>query len=179
LSISSGTSHKKQVELLTEIAPEAPRILYGDPYRLRQILTNLIGNAIKFTERGRVIVKVEKKEKMEGRGPAVSAPLSLYSYPPSSSLLYFSVRDTGIGIAPDVQRCLFQPFTQADGSMTRKYGGTGLGLTIAKQLLELMGGRIRVESTPDVAPLFGYDPLPRATSPIRCLPKGETNAGPP
>jgi signal transduction histidine kinase len=70
--------------------------------------------------------------------------------------LYFSVRDTGIGIAPDVQRCLFQPFTQADGSMTRKYGGTGLGLTIAKQLIELMGGRIGVDSTPDVGSTFWF-----------------------
>ncbi len=151
-------AHKKQVELLTEIAPDAPRILYGDPHRLRQILTNLIGNAIKFTERGRVVVKVEKKEKMEGLGPAVSALPSLYSYLPSQSfsLLYFSVHDTGIGVSPEAQRHLFQPFTQADGSTTRKYGGTGLGLTIAKQLIEIMGGRIGVDSTPDVGSTFWF-----------------------
>jgi signal transduction histidine kinase len=105
------------LELLCEIAPEVPDVVQGDSTRLRQILTNLVGNAIKFTSEGEVAVKVEFE--------AVDA---------SEHLLHFIVSDTGIGIPLEKQKLIFNPFTQADTSTTRKYGGTGLGLTISSRL---------------------------------------------
>jgi signal transduction histidine kinase/CheY-like chemotaxis protein/HPt (histidine-containing phosphotransfer) domain-containing protein len=111
----------------------------GDPMRLRQILTNLMGNAIKFTQRGGVSVRVSR------RGETAT-----------HHELLFAVRDTGIGLAPEVAARLFQPFTQADASVTRRYGGTGLGLTICKKLVDLMGGRIGVRSEPDRGSVFWF-----------------------
>ena len=122
-------AHEKGLELAYNIQSDIPEVLIGDPARLRQILVNLVGNAIKFTEKGEVVVSVEK-ESESGK----------------SVFLHFTVRDTGIGIPPDVQKRIFEPFIQADGSITRRYGGTGLGLAITKQLVEMMKGRIWLHS---------------------------------
>ena len=123
-------AHEKQLELMVDVSPDLPDALMGDPNRLRQILTNLVGNAVKFTERGEVIVRVRRQAAENG-----------------SAALLFSVIDTGIGIALEKQTDIFQAFTQADGSTTRRFGGTGLGLTICAQLVTLMGGRLWVESS--------------------------------
>ncbi len=120
---------EKALELLCEIAPEVPEIVQADSSRLRQILTNLIGNALKFTDSGEVALRVQV-EAADGE----------------SRLLQFVVTDTGIGIPPEKQKLIFDPFTQADTSTTRKYGGTGLGLTISSRLVNMMGGKIWVES---------------------------------
>jgi PAS domain S-box-containing protein len=116
-------------ELICHIKPGVPEALVGDPFRLRQIIVNLTANAIKFTQEGQVTVSVETQEE-EG----------------STVLLHFTVSDTGIGISPDKMGTIFESFKQAEGSTTRRYGGTGLGLTISKQLVERMGGRIWVDS---------------------------------
>jgi two-component system sensor histidine kinase/response regulator len=122
-------AHQKGLELAFEITPDVPDALIGDPGRLRQIIVNLIGNAIKFTERGEVVLHVETDSRTR-----------------DEIRLHFTVADTGIGIPTEKQASIFAAFNQADGSMTRKYGGTGLGLSISSRLLELMGGRIWVES---------------------------------
>ncbi len=135
----------KGLELVTSIPPHAPRRLLGDPSRLRQVLVNLIGNAVKFTETGEVVVGVNVEDADTRRVK-----------------LRFAVRDTGIGIAPDAQARLFNAFTQADGSTTRKYGGTGLGLAICKQLVELMDGTIDLTSEPGRGSTFAFTlTLPR------------------
>ncbi len=120
-------AEEKGLALLCEIAPDVPTNLIGDPTRLRQVLVNLIGNAIKFTEHGQVALRV-------------TADLA------TPGTVCFAISDTGIGIAPEKLGAVFERFTQADSSTTRRYGGSGLGLTISKRLVELMGGRIRVES---------------------------------
>jgi PAS domain S-box-containing protein len=122
-------AHQKGLELACRLAPEVPEYLIGDPGRLRQIITNLVGNAIKFTEKGEVVVRVGVESKS---ADAVT--------------LHFTVRDTGIGIPPEKQQTIFGAFEQADASTTRRYGGTGLGLAITSQLVSLMGGKIWVES---------------------------------
>ncbi|HWE35326.1 MAG TPA: PAS domain S-box protein, partial [Isosphaeraceae bacterium] len=121
-------AHERGLELACRIAPGAPDVLLGDPHRLRQVLVNLVGNAIKFTERGEVVVSVD--------ADAASAE--------GGVTLAFAVRDTGIGIPADRREAVFRAFEQADGSTTRRYGGTGLGLTISARLVALMGGRIWV-----------------------------------
>ena len=122
-------AHEKGLELLCEVTPEVPEMVRGDSSRLRQIVNNLVGNAIKFTDQGEVVLKV-KGGTQEGE----------------QILLDFTVADTGIGISKDKQESIFEPFTQADASTTRKFGGTGLGLTISSRLVEMMGGKIWVES---------------------------------
>jgi signal transduction histidine kinase/CheY-like chemotaxis protein len=132
-------ARRKGLELLCDIPPEVPDSLQGDPSRLRQILVNLIGNAIKFTAQGEVVVRVECEEETD-----------------DSTILEFTVHDTGIGISLALQDEVFKSFTQADASMTRKYGGNGLGLAICKSLVELMNGSIWVESTPGQGSTFHF-----------------------
>ncbi len=122
-------AQQKGLELACRVAPEAPESVCGDPGRMRQVLVNLIGNAIKFTARGEVVVDVQPETRTE-----------------KEICLHFSVRDTGIGVPKEQQRNIFEAFTQVDHSTTRKYGGTGLGLTISAQLASMMGGRIWVDS---------------------------------
>jgi two-component system sensor histidine kinase/response regulator len=122
-------AHNKGLELVCMIHDEVPGAVYGDPLRLRQIITNLLGNAIKFTEQGEVVVRVSLRDQVE-----------------ETALVHFAIRDTGVGIAPEAQEHIFASFSQADGSATRKHGGTGLGLAIAKQLTEMLGGSIGVDS---------------------------------
>ncbi|MBI3682430.1 MAG: response regulator [Acidobacteria bacterium] len=137
------TLHLKVVErgldLRVEIAQDVPDVVHGDNVRLRQVLLNLIGNAIKFTERGSVSVQVDP---LEGTL--------------STAALRFSIADTGIGISPEKQSIIFESFRQADGSTSRTHGGTGLGLAISKRLVEMMGGTIGVESTPGVGSRFWF-----------------------
>ena len=133
----AGAAHAKRLELITHLDPSAPFALRGDPARLRQILVNLATNAVKFTEQGEVIIRVGLERNSGDR-----------------ALLRFEVSDTGIGIEPEVQTRIFDAFLQADGSMTRKYGGTGLGLTISKQLANLFGGSIGVASVPGKGSTF-------------------------
>ena len=135
-------AESKGLRLTVQIAPDAPSTVLGDPVRLRQILANFVSNAIKFTEQGEVVVRVEP------------SPV----YPQGVRLI---VQDTGIGIPLDKQASIFEPFMQADNSTTRKYGGTGLGLAICKRLTELMGGQMGVESEPGKGSTFFVDlPLP-------------------
>ena len=130
---------EKNIELACHIAPDVPERLLGDEGRLRQVLLNVMGNAVKFTSQGEVVLSV----RVESVGPGVAT-------------LHFVVTDTGIGIAPEQQAHIFQAFTQADSSTTRRYGGTGLGLAIALRLVELMGGRMWVESEPGRGSTFHF-----------------------
>jgi signal transduction histidine kinase len=139
LKLVSGRARSKGLAVSAEVSDEAQRGLRGDPARLRQVLLNLVANAIKFTERGQVTVRVNRTEASE-----------------HGVRLLFEVLDTGIGLAPDALARLFQPFVQADGSITRKYGGTGLGLAISKQLIEMMGGHVGVESEPGQGSRFWF-----------------------
>jgi two-component system sensor histidine kinase/response regulator len=137
-------AHQKGLELATEIAESVPEAVVADSSRIRQVLINLIGNAIKFTDQGEVVVSASSRAGSEA-GDGVAG-----------KELCFAVRDTGIGIAPEKQRTIFQPFAQADGSTTRRYGGTGLGLTISLRLVEMMGGRMWVESEPGRGSTFWF-----------------------
>jgi two-component system sensor histidine kinase RpfC len=151
-SMLAPQAHAKGLEFMVHIAPETPFLLRGDPLHLRQVLINLIGNAIKFTEKGSVEVRVRLVEEGSVRAH-----------------LHFEVLDTGIGITPQAQTRIFESFTQADESTTRRFGGTGLGTTIARQLVELMGGEIGVRSTPGAGTTFWFElslekqPLPEQT----------------
>ncbi|HMF97949.1 MAG TPA: response regulator, partial [Vicinamibacterales bacterium] len=132
-------AEQKELELVAHVLPDVPNAAVGDPGRLRQVLVNLVGNAIKFTERGQILVQVEVSSKDADH----------------TSLHYF-VSDSGIGIPADKQRAIFEPFNQADGSTTRRFGGTGLGLTISSTLVELMGGRIWLDSEPHEGSTFHF-----------------------
>jgi PAS domain S-box-containing protein len=136
-------AHKKGLELACHIAADVPDLLVGDPNRLRQIIVNLVGNALKFTDRGEVVLSVvEEKDASNGDVPSI--------------LLRFSVRDTGIGIPLHKQEIIFKEFEQADSSTTRRYGGTGLGLAISSRLVGLMGGQIGVHSLPGHGSTFTF-----------------------
>ncbi|MBF0126203.1 MAG: response regulator, partial [Magnetococcales bacterium] len=134
-------AQQKRIGLYCQIAPELPETLVGDPLRLTQVLINLLTNAIKFTERGEVVLRVE---------PASGTPAT------DGVVLRFSITDTGIGIPPDRVEQIFERFTQVDGSTTRKYGGTGLGLTICRSIVHLMGGEIGVQSRIDAGSTFHF-----------------------
>jgi len=138
-SLVAQKAYDKGLELVFDVAPELPQALVGDPLRLGQVLTNLVSNAIKFTDRGEIAVTVRRTD---GVGDRVQ--------------LRVEVRDTGIGMTPEQCARLFKAFTQADGSTTRKYGGTGLGLTISRRLVELMGGTIQVQSEPGRGTTFWF-----------------------
>ncbi|HEY8508098.1 MAG TPA: response regulator [Steroidobacteraceae bacterium] len=141
----------KNVELSCVVHNDVPAVLAGDPTRLRQIIANLVGNAVKFTERGEVFLGICVKE------PDPDEPTASDS---DSVMVQILVRDTGIGMTPEAQKNLFQSFTQADSSTTRKYGGTGLGLAITKKLIDAMGGSIRVKSAPGEGSTFSvYVPM--------------------
>jgi HPt (histidine-containing phosphotransfer) domain-containing protein len=139
LKALSVRAHEKGLEFNCRVGPEVPDGLVGDSLRLRQIVTNLVGNAVKFTARGEVAMRVD----VEGESA-------------ETVCLHFSVRDTGIGIPADKQRVIFEAFTQADGSSTRRFGGTGLGLAISAQLVALMGGRLWVDSAPGQGSTFHF-----------------------
>jgi PAS domain S-box-containing protein len=141
-SVTTVTGQKateKGLEFLAHVAPGIPQFLIGDPHRLGQILTNLVNNSVKFTERGEIVVSAAMLEQTGEK-----------------CQLKFSVKDTGIGMSKEQAAKLFQPFTQADMSTTRRYGGTGLGLTVCRRLVELMGGQIWLESEPGVGTTFTF-----------------------
>ena len=133
------SAQRKGLELLCHIPPNLPTKMYGDSMRLRQVLNNLIGNAIKFTSQGEVVVRAYLIEETSAK-----------------TLLRFEVKDTGIGLAPEAQARIFNSFSQADGSTTRQYGGTGLGLAISKQLVGMMGGQVGVDSEPGKGSTFWF-----------------------
>ena len=148
LDLLALRADEKGLELVCAIEARVPARVRGDAGRLKQVLVNLVGNAVKFTERGEVVLRV--------KAPAESQ---------SEHMLRFEVSDTGIGIAPDRVECLFNPFTQVDSSTTRKYGGTGLGLAISRQLVVLMGGDIRLTSVPGSGSVFDFAVLLPPTAP--------------
>jgi two-component system, sensor histidine kinase and response regulator len=147
-------THSKGLELVCHVQPDVPDALIGDAGRLRQVLLNLIGNAIKFTERGEVVVLVERMKDEGGRMKEDSESSDFILHP--SSFILFSVRDTGIGIPRDKQETIFRAFEQEDTSTTRRFGGTGLGLSISARLVALMGGAISVESEPGRGSTFTF-----------------------
>ena len=135
MQLFAEKAHQKGIELVCQVSDAIPSVFIGDSGRLRQILTNLVGNAVKFTERGEVHVRVTAFEQ---------------------GFLHFEIRDTGVGIAPEAQAHIFEVFSQEDGTTTRRYGGTGLGLAISKQLVEMMGGEIAVVSSPGSGSTFSF-----------------------
>ena len=141
--LMAGQAQKKGLELAYTIADTVPTNVTGDPTRLRQVLTNLVGNAVKFTSSGEVVIAVSRDDDTQG----------------DQASIRFEVRDTGIGISPEAQMKLFQSFTQADGSTRRKFGGTGLGLAICRQLTTLMGGRIGIDSASGKGSTFWFTVL--------------------
>ncbi len=157
LDLLALRADEKGLELVCAIEPRVPARVRGDPGRLKQVLVNLVGNAVKFTERGEVVLRVKMPAEAQ-----------------TEHTLRFEVSDTGIGIAPDRVESLFNPFTQVDSSTTRKYGGTGLGLAISRQLVMLMGGDIRLTSVPGTGSVFDFAvPLPAiAPSEPASLPAG-------
>jgi two-component system, sensor histidine kinase and response regulator len=165
VAVFTAQVRAKGLRISAHVAEAVPPVVEGDAGRLRQVLTNLVGNAVKFTERGAVDVRADVVEES-----------------PEGTLLRLAVCDTGIGIAPEAQATLFEPFTQADASTTRRYGGTGLGLAIARRLAELMGGEIGVESTVGAGSTFwvrlrlarSRAPLSPSSTPVQVVPAPPT-----
>jgi len=154
MKIMAFRAEEKGLELLCEIAPEVPEAIQGDSTRIRQVVVNLIGNAIKFTDAGEVALKVQSTQSEEG-----------------DNMLHFTVADTGIGIPAEKQRSIFEPFSQADTSTTRKYGGTGLGLSISVRLVRMMAGKMWLESEPGSGTKFHFTlPLVPAAEPVHAGP---------
>ena len=141
VAVTGLQAERKGIEIIYDIAPSVPRHLRGDLQRLSQVLTNLVGNAIKFTDRGEVVISMHAETDQEQ---------------PLEHCLHVSVRDTGIGIHPDHMAQLFKPFTQAEAHISRRFGGTGLGLAICHKLVQLMGGEINVKSTPGEGSSFSF-----------------------
>jgi signal transduction histidine kinase/CheY-like chemotaxis protein len=180
-SILSPQAKAKGIELIRETAADVPDFLSGDPARLRQVLINLIGNAVKFTEKGSVVLEIRCVFHPD-ESSAVPAP---QEFTPRNMELLFRVTDTGIGIPAEQQELIFEAFSQADTSVTRRFGGTGLGLSICSQLVQLMGGELTVESAPGKGSTFQFtcnfkttpapvppeacDLTPIATLPLRIL----------
>ena len=135
----AGRAHEKGLDLISDLPIDLPARVQGDPVRVRQLLVNLVGNAIKFTEKGEVVIRMRVQADGE-----------------TTPRLYFAVEDTGIGIAPEVQARIFDSFTQADSSTNRRFGGTGLGLAISRRFVHLMGGEIGVDSTPGAGSRFWF-----------------------
>ena len=171
VALFSGRTQEKGIRLLASIAPDVPDHVVGDVTRVRQILSNLVSNAVKFTERGQVSIQVARASNEKEQG--------------NSACIQFSVCDTGLGIPAEKQALLFQPFSQADASTSRKYGGTGLGLAICKRLAQLMGGDAQVESKLGLGSTFSFSmlaetvaaPQPAAmTAPLRVGPLSERNS---
>jgi two-component system, sensor histidine kinase and response regulator len=159
LKVLAVKAHAKQIELISHICPAVPEMMFGDAARIRQVLLNLIGNAVKFTDRGEIVVRVRRKQSAGAK-----------------MLVEFDVSDTGIGIAPEKQQAIFEAFVQADGSCTRAYAGTGLGLAISRQLVTLMGGDIRVESVLGRGSCFTFTvELEPAHDPVSNDEKGRLN----
>ncbi|WP_141096191.1 ATP-binding protein [Lacimicrobium sp. SS2-24] len=154
LNMNTVQAHEKSLSLITHVAPDTPVQVIGDPWRIQQVLVNLISNAVKFTAEGHITVSVRQRNDPHHGGPT----------------LLFSVADTGIGMTDEQQKNLFQSFSQGDDSITRKYGGTGLGLAISKQLCKLMGGEIWVDSEPGKGSTFSF------TLPLK-LPLKHSEAG--
>jgi signal transduction histidine kinase/CheY-like chemotaxis protein len=152
LKALAPAAHKKGLELIADVAPDVPSGLLGDPGRVAQVLTNLVNNAVKFTDEGHVLVQIRVEMVL----------------PHERVRLLFAVSDTGIGIPPDKHTVIFESFRQVDGSTTRRHGGTGLGLTISSMLVQMMDGRIWVESAPDLGSTFRFTiDLPLAAVPER------------
>ena len=145
----AGTVHQKGLQIQTSISPDVPENMLGDPTRLRQVLLNLIGNAIKFTDEGSIHIDAAVEQSSD-----------------TEITLQFSVKDTGIGIPADKKGFIFEAFRQADGSTTRKHGGTGLGLAICSRLVEMMGGRIWVESQVGSGSTFFFTGVFRVPVPV-------------
>ena len=161
MSLHAASAEEKGLDLVLIFSKDVPVRLLGDPARITQVVSNLVGNAIKFTQHGEVLVQVNLLEKTE-----------------KDVLVDISIKDSGIGISAEAQERLFQPFSQADASTTRNYGGTGLGLIISKRLVEMMGGEIKLESQPGQGASFSFTlSLPRQTEACDYLPLGKMLAG--
>lgn len=164
VSMIAPRAAAKRLEVYARVGEDVPALVCGDPTRLRQVLLNLLSNAVKFTECGEVVVEIRSRRPevggqrsgVGGRSRESGNGLPISDLGPPTPILHFIVGDTGVGIPPDKQRSIFEPFRQADDSIARKYGGTGLGLAITRRLVELLGGRVWVESEVGLGSRFHF-----------------------